>query len=126
MKEFVTAIKASELKPGEARLIYMADAAVAVFNAGGAFYATQGRCTGDGGFLTEGSLCGSEIRCSGDQAAFYLPTGDCMRPSGLEPLCTYTVRVDGDDVKIALRERIRKEAHPSNVVAGDPRLERVA
>lgn len=118
MKTFVKVIKASEVKRGEARLIYVSDIAIAIFNAGGAFYATQDYCTGDGGSLSEGILSGTEIQCAGDKARFYLPTGDCTHPLGFKPLQTYRVRVDGDDITIELREDIREELRREKFTAG--------
>ena len=102
--------RASEVKEGKGRLAYVEGIGkVAVFNADGAFYATQDRCTGDGRSLAEGTVEGSVIECSYDKARFYLPTGECVDPRGIESLETHRVWIDGDEIFFDLEETLVSE-----------------
>ena len=104
MKRFIKVANVRDVKPGRAELFQMEGILIAIFNAGGAFYAIEDYCTGDGGSLSEGTLMGSMIQCPCDQARFYLPTGECIHPLILKRLATYRVRIDGDEVKIGVKE----------------------
>lgn len=116
MKRFVNAVKAGEIKRGEARRVYVMDTAITIFNAGGAFYATQDFCTGDGGALSKGTLFGTQIVCPADRARFYLPTGECTKPfTNLESLHTFRVRVEGDDITVEM-EDYWKELHTTKLM----------
>jgi Rieske [2Fe-2S] domain len=56
MEKFIEVAKVKEISPGQARLIHFGYQSIAIFNVGGAFYATDEFCTGDGGSLSEGTL----------------------------------------------------------------------
>jgi nitrite reductase/ring-hydroxylating ferredoxin subunit len=82
----------SDVPPGSAVLVGEA----AVFNVGGCFYATEGKCTHRKGELSKGKLDGSTVTCPKHGAQFNVTTGDVLRGPAEIPLKTYRVRVDGD------------------------------
>jgi 3-phenylpropionate/trans-cinnamate dioxygenase ferredoxin subunit len=100
-----------EVEPGRCKLIRVDGVSIALFNAGGAFYAVQDYCTGDGGSLSEGALIGSAVICAADKALFYLPTGECVDPPHLARLAVYRVRIVSSEIRISLEEA------PSNTAA---------
>ena len=54
MERFIEVAKVKDIQPGGAGLIHFGYQSIAIFNIGGAFYATDEYCTGDGGSLSEG------------------------------------------------------------------------
>jgi nitrite reductase/ring-hydroxylating ferredoxin subunit len=107
MERLIEVAKVKDISPGRAKLIHFASQSIAIFNVGGAFYAIDEYCTGDGGSLSEGSMIGTTIICSADKCTYYLPTGECL-DSRTEPLTTYAVHIHGDIVKIDRNEIKRK------------------
>jgi 3-phenylpropionate/trans-cinnamate dioxygenase ferredoxin component len=106
-ERFIEVANVKEIDPGRAKLIYFGYQSIAIFNVGGAFYATDEFCTGDGGSLSEGTLIGTTIRCSADNCTYYLPTGECL-DSITKPLTTYAVHIHGEAIKIDRNEVKRK------------------
>jgi 3-phenylpropionate/trans-cinnamate dioxygenase ferredoxin subunit len=87
---------------GEVR-VYDADGvSLCIANVSGELLAIDNICTHDGGTLGEGVLWGGQVECPRHGARFDLRTG---RPSTLPavlPVKTYTVHVEGDEVKVEL------------------------
>jgi len=107
MERFITVARVSEVKSGSPKFIRIGGIDLALHNSGGAFYATQDCCTGDGGSLSEGKIVGSMIECPSDKIAFYLPTGECIDLPVLRRLHTFPVRIDGDEAKVDLEKVLR-------------------
>ncbi len=82
----------NEVPPGSAVLVGEA----AVFNVGGCFYATEGKCTHRKGELSKGKLDGSTVTCPKHGAQFNVTTGEVLRGPAEIPLRTYRVRVEGE------------------------------
>jgi nitrite reductase/ring-hydroxylating ferredoxin subunit len=111
MEKFIEVAKVKEISPGQARLIHFGYQSIAIFNVGGAFYATDEFCTGDGGSLSEGTLIGTTIRCAADNCTYYLPTGECL-DSTAKPLTTFAVHIHGEMIKID-RNEIKRKLFPA-------------
>jgi 3-phenylpropionate/trans-cinnamate dioxygenase ferredoxin subunit len=80
-------------------------AALLVCNVGGRLYAVRDECTHEGFPLSEGSVEGETVVCRLHGARFDLRSGEVLAPPAYEPLETYEVRVDGDDVWVAVESR---------------------
>jgi len=118
MERFIKVASVSEVKPGKGKLIHVAgNGDIAIFNAGGAFYATQDHCSGDGRSLSGNTIDGSVVECSSDKARFFLPTGECIYPQGIQSLNTYRVQIEGDEVQIDLQETLTDEISKEKAVA---------
>jgi 3-phenylpropionate/trans-cinnamate dioxygenase ferredoxin component len=100
MPEFVTVARASEIPPGEMLIVEMNGEEVAVANVGGEFVAFQNNCTHRAGPLGEGILTGDVVECPFHGGQFNVRTGDVVSPPPEEPIKTYSVQVEGDDVKV--------------------------
>ena len=110
MDRFIAVAKVKDIRPGQFGLIHLDYQSIASFNVGGAFYATDEYCTGDGGSLSEGTLMGATIRCPADNFTYYLPTGECL-DSRVKSLVTYAVHIEGEVIKIG-RNEVRRKLPP--------------
>ncbi len=63
MGEFIRAIRASELAPGQCREVLVGSKPVALFNVDGAYYALSNMCLHRGGPLGQGMLSGPVVMC---------------------------------------------------------------
>lgn len=107
MEKLIEVANVKDIEPGRAKLIHLGYQSIAIFNAGGAFYAIDEYCSRDGGSLSEGRLVGTTILCSADRCTYYLPTGECL-DSTTKPLPTYAVHVHGEVVKLDRNDLKRK------------------
>lgn len=99
MSEFVTAMKTSELEPGDADTVEIDGREVAVFNIGGAFYAIDNACPHQEGPLADGPVSGRIVVCPLHHWEFDVTTGECFEDPSC-PVATHEVRVQGEDVQI--------------------------
>lgn len=77
---------------------------VAVVKSDGEFYAIRDVCSHADVPLSEGDVAGTTIECWLHGSCFDLTTG---KPTGLpatRPVPVYPVKIDGDDVFVALKE----------------------
>src|SRR5262249_47614874 len=96
----VTVGRVGEIPPGGVKVVRLDDVPVAVFNLDGGYFAIEDLCTHDGGPLAEGTLEGDVIECPRHGARFNVKTGDVLSLPATSPVPTYTVRVDGDEIKV--------------------------
>jgi 3-phenylpropionate/trans-cinnamate dioxygenase ferredoxin subunit len=97
---FVTVARVGEIPEGGSKVVYIDGVAVAVFRAGGAYYAMDDVCTHDGGPLAEGTLEGHVIECPRHGARFDVRTGAVLALPAISPVPTYPVRVQGEDIQV--------------------------
>jgi len=88
----------SELLPGEHRIVWDGDVAIAVFNIDGALYAVEDVCTHDGGDLATGELYGYEIECPRHGARFDVRTGAVLCPPAYEPIAKFPIKIELDTI----------------------------
>ncbi len=102
MARFVKVATVSEIRPGQKKIVEVDGTLVVVINLDGEFYAVEDVCTHDGGPLGEGRLdTGSgQIICPRHGARFDVRTGDALTLPAFEPVPTYEVRVEGQDVLV--------------------------
>lgn len=93
-------VHVADLKPGQARRVQVEGEAVAVYNVGGIFYATQDACTHVGGPLSEGELDGQMVVCPWHASCFDVTNGEVLCGPAEKPLQTYRVVVTGDIVRV--------------------------
>jgi 3-phenylpropionate/trans-cinnamate dioxygenase ferredoxin component len=84
----------AELLPGEFRVAWDGDVAIAVFNIDGDLYAVEDVCTHDGGELAGGPVEGFEIECVRHGARFDLRSGAVLCPPAYEPIASFPVKVE--------------------------------
>ena len=95
----------ADLGDGEATHVEVDGVPVAVVRGeDGEFYACHDVCTHEEVPLSEGDVDGTTIECWLHGSRFDLRTG---KPTGLpatEPVSTYAVQIDGDDILVAVDE----------------------
>ena len=92
--------KRTDVPPGTAKRVEVDGVEVLLCNYDGNLYAVEDVCTHDGGPLDQGVLEGCVIECPRHGATFDVRTGAALSLPAIEPLPTYRVRVEGDDVYI--------------------------
>jgi 3-phenylpropionate/trans-cinnamate dioxygenase ferredoxin subunit len=66
------------------------------------FFVTQNVCTHEHAFLSDGYLDGYMIECPRHAGMFDIRSGKAVSPPACVNLRTFAVRVEGDDVLVAL------------------------
>jgi 3-phenylpropionate/trans-cinnamate dioxygenase ferredoxin component len=102
--ETITVCKLDELGLGETRLVEADGRKIGVFNCGGDLLAIEDRCSHDEGPLAEGEFDAASctVECPRHGSLFDLRTGRPKTLPAYQPVETFEVRVDGDEVKLEL------------------------
>jgi len=101
MAEYVTVAKVSDLAAGSGKVGEVNGQSVALFNVNGSFYAIDNTCRHRGGPLGEGSLEGTVVTCPWHLWEYDVTTGEFTANRDVK-VATYAVRVEGDEVKVAV------------------------
>jgi 3-phenylpropionate/trans-cinnamate dioxygenase ferredoxin component len=103
---FVRVCRVSDLCDAGKTVVKAGDRTAALFRVSGRFWATDDRCTHDGGQLTTGRLEGYTIICPRHGARFDIRTGEVLSPPASVDLAVHEVKVAGDDVLIRISEEL--------------------
>ncbi len=101
MENFVRVASVLDLQPGHGKVVEAEGRPIALFNAGGTFYAIDNTCLHRGGPLGEGTLEGTIVTCPWHAWTYDITTGvNHINPN----ICvkTYPVKVEGSDVHVAV------------------------
>jgi nitrite reductase/ring-hydroxylating ferredoxin subunit len=101
LSEFLPALAAADLPPGEAREVTLQGQVVAVFNVRGTFYALPGRCPHRGGPLGQGFVDGPQVSCPWHNWTFDVTTGENVASPDLKIACL-EVKVESGQVLVKL------------------------
>jgi 3-phenylpropionate/trans-cinnamate dioxygenase ferredoxin component len=82
--------------------VEVAGVPVAVVRAGGELFALHDVCSHEEVPLSEGEIYDHTVECWLHGSCFDLRTGKPTGPPATKPVATYPVKVDGDDVYVAL------------------------
>jgi naphthalene 1,2-dioxygenase system ferredoxin subunit len=99
---WVTAARRSELAEGEVLGVEIGGRSIALYDCGGAVYATDNICTHAYARLSDGWLDGEEIECPLHAARFDIKTGKVTAPPATEDLATFPTRIVGDEIQVRL------------------------
>jgi nitrite reductase/ring-hydroxylating ferredoxin subunit len=94
----------SEVVEGTARGVEIGDRRLALYNIGGAFYATDDRCTHARASLSEGFIEGDAIECPLHGGRFHIPTGEPLSPPVRVAVCVYQVQVIDEEIYVQIAE----------------------
>jgi 3-phenylpropionate/trans-cinnamate dioxygenase ferredoxin component len=101
----IAVCSATELEPGDSRLVEVAGRRIGVFNAGGELYAIEDRCSHDDGPLAEGSFDpeARTVECPRHGSLFDLRSGRPRTLPAYLPVETFPVRVEDGTIKMEVR-----------------------
>ncbi len=102
MSEYHKVAWVGEVRPGQIKACEAGDRRVALCNADGRLYAVGDACTHAGVRLSEGWLYDGRIECALHGALFDVVSGAVLAPPASAPVPTYDVKVEGEDVYVAL------------------------
>lgn len=100
MAQWVKVAAVGELASGEKKQINLEGVEVALFNVNGEYYAIEDVCTHDGAPLAHGRFRGEEVTCPRHGARFNVKSGAALCMPAFEPVETYQVKIEGDDILI--------------------------
>jgi chlorite dismutase len=100
---FVPVARVGDVPIGAARRVYSGDAAVALFNVDGRYFAVSDRCPHGRASLSEGCVDGEAcvLTCPWHRGEFDLRSGEPLGGPPRAPIRTYEVKVHGDEILIA-------------------------
>lgn len=98
MAEFEKVAKVADLPPGGRLSLVFDERSVLLFRIGEQFFAVEDVCSHDGQPLTDGPLDGFAVECPRHGARFDVRSGRPLCMPAVEPIATYEVEVQGDDV----------------------------
>jgi nitrite reductase/ring-hydroxylating ferredoxin subunit len=102
LAEFVKVASASEIAPGQARLVNVRGKEIALFNIEGNFFALDNACTHEEGPLAEGDIEGHEVTCPWHGARFDIRTGEVLSAPAYGDVARYNVWVTGTDIEVEI------------------------
>jgi nitrite reductase/ring-hydroxylating ferredoxin subunit len=102
MSELITVGGKDDVPEGEMRQYQVCGEDVAVANVDGELHAFSDVCTHRQCSLAEGDLDGTTVTCACHGSEFDVTTGDVLGGPAVEPVQTFQVTVEGDDLKIGL------------------------
>lgn len=97
---FQKVASAGEIPAGEMQVVEVDGAEIVIANLGTKFVAFQNECTHREGPLGEGILENGVVECPFHGGQFNVETGEVVGPPPEEPIKTYAVQVDGDDISV--------------------------
>lgn len=102
MSEYHKVARVDQVRPGEMKPCEAGGRRVALCNADGQLFAVGDACTHAGARLSEGWLYDGRIECALHGALFDAATGAVLAPPASTPVPTYGVKVEGEDIYVAL------------------------
>ena len=88
----------SEINEGERKEVIVDDVPVLLIKQGDKFYAIEDVCSHDGQPLTDGPIENCQITCPRHGARFDLATGNPLCMPATEPIPTYDVKIENDEI----------------------------
>lgn len=110
-ERFVKAMNATDIKPGQAKVVRVEDKQIAVFRLDEEKYcAIDNRCPHEGYPLVQGTMNDCVLTCDWHNWKFDLNDGKCTR--GGEDVRSYPVQIDNGDLKIDIAEPDSNDSIP--------------
>ena len=92
----------SALDEGEMRAVQIEGLEILIARVEGCIYAVQGICSHAHGYLDEGDLEGFRLHCPLHEGSFDIRTGAALTAPATQPLKTFHVTVEHDQIRIDL------------------------
>jgi 3-phenylpropionate/trans-cinnamate dioxygenase ferredoxin component len=102
VSEFIRVASIADLPPNALRGVSVNGTAVCLANADGTIYAFQDNCSHKDFPLHSGTLAGCRLECAWHGGTFDLESGRAVRLPAVKPIRMYDVRIEGDDILVAV------------------------
>lgn len=99
-QNFVCVARVGDVAPGEVIKADVAGRSIALFNLDGTYYATDEICSHAHASLAEGFVIDDCIECPLHGATFSIKTGQALSAPATEPIATYPVRVEANEILV--------------------------
>ncbi len=99
MGNFVKVASRADVPDGSGKVVEAGGKKIALFNAGGTFYAIGAECKHRGGPLADGEVVGTNVTCPWHGWEYDITTGQSIDDPNVKVGC-FAVRVDGDDILV--------------------------
>lgn len=103
MQSFVKVAVVGEIGEGEMKGVVVNGEEIVLINLGGEYYALSDVCTHAGGSLSLGTLEEDEVECPSHGSRFDVRTGAVRGEPAYEPVQSFAVRVEGNDILVGPR-----------------------
>ena len=97
---FIIVAKVDDVPPGKTKRVEIDGHPILLANVDGVFYAVDDMCTHEDSSLSLGCLKGELVSCTLHGSRFNVRTGEPLEEPAEEPLRTYLVRTEGNDILI--------------------------
>lgn len=104
MSDYLRACALADVPETGATRVVLDGVPVAVVRSDGEVYAIYDVCSHEDVPLSEGEVEGTTIECWRHGSRFDLATGRAVNPPAIKPVPVYPVKIDGDDVYVAVKE----------------------
>ncbi len=98
MSDFVKVARISDIPQGKGKVVELNGRAIALFNAGGNFYAMDNCCPHKGAPLAEGVVIDNLVICPWHRWTFDLTSGKCTVNPMAPLVACFEVKVEGEDI----------------------------
>jgi len=109
--DYITVLHASELPPGQMKLVEVNGKDILMTNLDGNYHAMSNKCSHLGGSLVMGTLDGSIVTCPRHGAKFDLKSGEAVGEAriavlkiGVKDLDSFPVKVEGTEILVGIPE----------------------
>jgi 3-phenylpropionate/trans-cinnamate dioxygenase ferredoxin subunit len=106
-REFVRVCAISGVPEEGAISVVVDDLPIAIVRSQGRLYAIEDVCSHENVALSEGDVEDGTIECWLHGSRFDLASGRAIGPPATQPVPVYPVKVEDDDVYVAVRRRVR-------------------
>ena len=103
MSKFVRVAKLSDLPEGGLLEVEVAGRKIVLARLEGGIHALDGACSHAEARLAEGSLFEECLMCPVHGGEFDVRTGEAITLPAIEPIAVHDVRVENDEIQVALR-----------------------
>lgn len=101
MASLVKVAKRGDIPDGTGKTVEAGGRKIALFNAGGQFFAVDNACRHRGGPLGEGDLIGTTVVCPWHGWEYDVTNGQSVDDPSVSVAC-FSVRIEGDDILVEI------------------------
>lgn len=100
MSKFISVARQEDIPPGGRLHLELEEESIIILNIDGEYFCIADLCTHDGGPLEDGDVIDHQIECPRHGARFDIRSGAVTRLPATDPIPTYSVRVEDEQIWI--------------------------